>query len=1247
MHIDFPNDLPVVASKEVISKAIRDNQVIIVAGDTGSGKTTQIPKICLELYPEAKTLIGCTQPRRIAASSVASRVAEELGAYGDMVGYKIRFHDHTTERTRIKFMTDGVLLAETRNDPLLRRYGVIILDEAHERSLNIDFLLGYCKQLLPKRPELKLIIASATIDTESFSNHFRQAPVVSVAGRTYPVALRYQPADGEADNEDTYVERCASAILDLYLHAPPGDILAFLPTEKDIRACCTLVAQQASEAVVLPMFGRLQSADQRRIFQSHHATKIVIATNVAETSITVPGIRYVVDSGLARMSLYNARAKTTSLPVHRISRASCDQRKGRCGRIGPGLCVRLYSEEDYLEREPFTAPEITRANLAEVILQMVSLNLGRPEEFPFIDPPNRNAIRDGYKLLQELGAIGADHTLTAAGRFMAGVPIDPCISRILLQAKTENCLTEAKIIAAALAIQDPRIRPAEKEKAADEAHRRFAHKHSDFMSLLNIWYAFQADQADIRSWARLKKYCSANYLSFQRMREWLDLQEQLGRLLERQDGFIDNSTPASYEQVHKALASGFLRNIAVKKQAKLYQGAANKELMIFPGSHQFLSAGQWIIAASFIETNRLYALTVATIEPDWLEQLAGHLLKYSWSNPRWQKKTGQVVADEQVSLFGLVIVAARLVNFGRRDPKNIPEARSIFIQSALIEGNLAGSYPFLEHNQQLLADWRKTEDKLRTTAIVHDDATLFAFYDARLPDEIYDRSTLNRWLKLRGHKKLLMSEADVIRERPDDTTLADYPPSLTIGSLELQLEYRFAPGDPADGVTFRIPAGLTATFQPYLFEWLVPGLLREKMLFLIKGLPKGLRRHLVPASLTVDRLLDDIDLYKGSLYNAMAASIHKIFRIAINRSDWPEELPAHLQARFLLFDLDGSEICSGRNLLELIGVLDGRKKSEPASGLLSEDHTARWQGFVSRSWDFDDLPATVPLFSPQGEIAGYLHSVLIAKPDQGGVAVDFIDDPVLAGQQNLDGVAFLFRLQFPDGYKALKKHCDSMLSGPSALLLRQTGQDRKEAGEVMMLFVLRSLFPAINGTVPARETFFSQVAAIQRLGFFPAGRQILDDAAALLRQRREVEEKLQHFQRLDRRGLVFSAASVEEFRGLIAELVPPSFFRSAAATDLAPATRQLQSLAIRIARFYANPAKDLEKMKQLAPHLESLRQMEKRRSQMSEEAASLLDHYAMMVGEFRIAVFSPEIGTKIAVSAKKLQQQRQLVQSSC
>lgn len=1250
MKIQYPHDLPVVARKDEIREAISNNQVVIIAGDTGSGKTTQIPKICLELFPNAPSLIGCTQPRRIAASSVSARVTEELEELGDIVGYKIRFHDHTTKHTRIKFMTDGVLLAESRNDQLLNKYGVIILDEAHERSLNIDFLLGYLKKILPKRPDLKLIVTSATIDTEAFSKHFDKAPVINVTGRTYPVTVRYSPPSEDENSDDySYVEHCADTIVNIYKHEAPGDILAFLPTEKEIRACCALVAKKAQGAIVLPMFGRLHSGDQRKIFQSYSATKIVISTNVAETSITVPGIRYVVDSGLARMSFYNSRAKTTSLPIQRISRASCDQRKGRCGRVGPGICVRLYSDEDYNDREEFTLPEIKRANLAEVILQMISLKLGRPDEFPFIDPPHKNTIRDGYKLLQELGAISEHNTLTPTGRFMSCLPIDPCISRILLEAKIENCLKETKIIAAVLAIQDPRIRPAEKEADADAVHKLFAHKHSDFMTLLNIWNAFQEDQGESRSWSRLKKFCKANYLSFQRMREWVDLHEQLSRLLERQDDFYDNSEPASYEQIHKSLATGFLRNIAVKKQGKIYQGAGNRELMIFPGSHQFLAGGQWIIAASFLETNRLYGLTVATIEPDWLEPLAPHLVKRSWSNPRWNKKSGQIIAEEKVSLFGLIIVTGRLVNFPKRSSKNIPEAREIFIQAALIDKAINGNYTFLSENQNRIEKWRKAEDKLRTTAILQDEASLFAFYSERLPEHVCDRSTLNKYLKRKGHRTLLMTDDDIVKQLPDENRLADFPSTLNIGSAELQIVYDFSPGAESDGMSIRIPLSLAPALPYTYFEWLVPGLIKEKIHVLIKGLPKSLRKHLVPVNQSVEMILDDIEMYKGSLYSAIESAIHKMFRIAIQRSDWPSILPDHLRARFILFDLNGKDVAAGRDLSKLLSDVESKisKNSQQAEvGKDQKNVLAKWETLITRDWAFKDLPERFPLYTAQKDIAGYLFPHLVAKPEKGGVAVEFAKDLKTARQQNIKGLEFLYRLNFADGHKNLKKYCTSMLSGPSSLFLVDSGIEKKHGIDMVISFIYRTLFPSIDGSIPSESVFTAEITRVRQKGFYKEGRRIAEEAVSILKKRREVSEKLNHFIKLDSRRLIFTKEKTDDFSNLLGSVVPADYYVNHTSEDIDFTARQLQSLAIRIERFYSNPAKDKDKDKILKPHIDYLMQLKEKINDLNPEALAQLKIYEQMIGEFRISIFSPEIKTRVAVSAKKISQQRQLVLNS-
>ncbi|MEJ2033721.1 MAG: ATP-dependent RNA helicase HrpA, partial [Deltaproteobacteria bacterium] len=716
--IHFPATLPISNQKEKIVQALREHAVIIVAGDTGSGKTTQLPKMCLAAGLGHKRLIGCTQPRRLAATSVAARVREELGPDGaGLVGYKIRFEDRTGRNTRIKFMTDGILLAEAQRDPLMRAYEVVIVDEAHERSLNIDFLLGILERLLARRDDLKVIVTSATIDTEKFSRHFGDAPVIEVSGRTYPVEVRYRSHEEEDGGEEiSFVDRAVEAVIELRQRERPGDVLVFMPTERDIRETADSLAEAwkvgdrgawSREPIILPLFGRLSGPDQNRIFAPHSGQKIVIATNVAETSVTVPGIHYVVDTGLARISSYNVRARTTKMPVVSVSRASADQRRGRCGRVGPGVCLRLFSEEDYQGRPEFTLPEILRSNLAEVILRMVSLHLGDPADFPFVDPPSPRAIRDGYNLLGELGAIGADNRLTNRGRIMARLPLDPRISRMILEARDRNCLTEVTVIAAALSIQDPRVRPADKEAEADEAHARFQEESSDFLSFLNIWETFRRTVEQVKSRSRLRKFCKGHYLAYQRLREWLDVHEQIWTILEEENGprarksrqqpFLANSLPAPHEAIHQAVLSGNLRHIGCKKAKNIYQGAGGKELVIFPGSGLYNRAGQWIMAAELVETSNLYARTVAGIKPQWLEPLAGDLCRSTYSSPHWEKRRGQVVALEKVTLFGLIIAANRRVNFGRISPA---EARQIFIQSALIEGEIKGSYRFLERNRE-------------------------------------------------------------------------------------------------------------------------------------------------------------------------------------------------------------------------------------------------------------------------------------------------------------------------------------------------------------------------------------------------------------------------------------------------------------------------------------------------------------------------------------------------------------------
>lgn len=1241
MKIFYPDNLPINAHREQIVDAIRNNQVVVIAGDTGSGKTTQLAKMCLDALPGNTRLIGCTQPRRIATSTVATRVAEELGPLGYIVGYKIRFHDHTNTSTKIKFMTDGVLLAETRQDRQLLKYGVLIIDEAHERNLNIDFLLGYLKQLVERRSDLKVIITSATIDTQAFADHFGGAPVIQVSGRTYPVEIDYLPSLEEFESREGDLDHCVTTICDLFISPLHGDILVFLPTEKEIRECCRLLEQKIPQAAVMPMYGRLPAADQRRIFQPNKKVKIVVATNVAETSVTVPGIRYVIDSGLARISQYNVRAKTTSLPISRISRASCDQRKGRCGRVGPGHCIRLYSEEDYLDRALYSVPELKRSNLAEVILQMISLGLGEPARFPFIDPPTKGAIREGYRLLSELGAIDGQKKLTKRGRIMADLPIDPCISRIILEAVENNCLREIKIISAVLAIQDPRVRPTDHEKEAAAAQQVFNHPHSDFMILLNIWNHFHGDKLNGRSWSRLKKFCKTYYLSFQRMREWIDLHDQLHRLVTLKKGYEDNGTDAGYEQIHKSLLAGFVRNIARKKRGHMYQGANNKELMIFPGSHQFHKGGQWLLAASFIETNRLYGLTVATIEPEWIESVAGHLCSYSWNNPRWHKKSGQVVADETVSLFGLILSSGRKVNFGLRNKRNRAEARDIFIHSALVSGELSGNYTFLDRNQALKSKWLEAEEKLRIRTIVADDVTFHNYYSDKLPEDVYDQRTLNRFLKKRRRQNFLyMSDDDVLTRRPDENALVDFPPYRTIGAMKIRLEYHFDPGAEKDGVTFRLPVEFATTVSPSIFDWLVPGLLREKLTYLLKSLPKSIRKKLVPVGDTVDRLLDDIDFGVGPLLPTLEASILKQFKVLIPRSAWQPTLPLHLEPRFLIFDEQGEVLCEGRQLKDLLS-LKGKGRSSSSLPVLRPDDKKLfdyWHNSDHQTWNFKGLPTTLPVYTPSGEVAGFLYSTLVPDPDRGHVTVVFDKNPQHAEEVTEKGVLYLYRLQFRDQYRALKKMCSTSFSGPSAQVLQEHGKTRKAVVEALLYFILGSIFSPVKKHIPGEKEFLHKIEQVKKQGLFALGQEICNHLLSLYKKRRTLLETMKKPAAGRGGTLGFAADKRKEFLEHLEDIFPENLLSLHSSVNLQDIDRQLHCLTIRLDRYYASPAKDNQKYAQLRPYLAKLREIVGNKEELSEDGVEMMYRYRQMVDEFRISLFAPELKTRQKVSAKKLDQ---------
>ena len=1247
MDFFYPPNLPIVEYLNDISELVKNNQVVIIAGDTGSGKTTQIAKICLESFPEATGLIGCTQPRRIAATSVSDQVRHELREQSGLVGCKIRFRDQTSSKTRIKFMTDGVLLAETRQDRFLKKYDIIIIDEAHERSLNIDFLLGYLKQLLVKRNDLKIIVTSATIDTKLFSRHFSNAPVLQIEGRTYPVDLIYSSIE-ENEEDIGFIDHCVDTVSNICNHFPPGDILVFLPTEKDIRTCCEILEGRQSNHIVLPMFGRLQSSDQQKIFKQYHQNKIVIATNVAETSVTVPGISYVVDTGLARISSYNPRSRTTSLPVVRVSQASCNQRSGRCGRIGPGTCFRLYSEEDFQSRPPYTIPEIQRSNLAEVILQMVSLNLGDPFAFPFLDPPQKNAIRDGYRILEELGAISSSKHLTKHGRLMAQLPIDPVISRIIIEAAQNNCLSDIMIIASALAIQDPRIRPSEKEQKADEAHKVFAHPHSDFFVLLNIWKSFHSDKQSF-SWSRLKRFCQNNYLSFQRMKEWIDLHEQLQRILQKLPGFTFECSEPIYEQIHKSLLSGFFRQCARRKKGSVYQTGGNREIMIFPGSHQFLKSGDFILAGFLMETNRLYAMTVATIEPEWIEHAAIKYCSYSWTTIRWQQKTGRVIADETVALQGLPLIKGRIVNFANRDRSNIPEARSIFIQKALVEGKINLKADFLSKNLSLISKWKKAEHRLRKKDVVIEDSTIYQFYQKNLPAAVYDRSTLIKHLKKKGASSLLMSEGDILLRVPENHELADYPTSITLNSGEISLTYCFEPGNKTDGVTAHIPVHMLDRFKDDYFEWLVPGLLREKTMFLLKGLPKRIRKHLIPLSGTTDRILDSMIMYNGNYYGKLTGAIFKMFKISVHKSDWPLPLPDHLVMRFSIFDPDGNELMSGRDFLKFQKKIQSKPETLIKANVSPDDEKRirEISKNIYTTWSFSTIPSTIPLYTIKNQSAGNLFAALQKCSDHQGVKIVFLHSEQETDAVNTLGTRYLFRLALKDQSKMLKKHSKISLTGPSSLWLTKIYGSNAKAVDTLVATIFRLIFNERYPTIISQEQFNSTLADVKKMGFFKTGKEIIDQIMSLLRQRNQLSETINKYESLSIKKANRTPELYEELRCCLERILPIDFLDTFSETNFTETSRYIKSLAIRTERAYSNPHKDMQKQKAIKIHEKNIISFQKNCADAQQECQDLFNEYCYLVAEMRVSLFSPELKTKTAVSEKNISRLWKQLSSLC
>jgi ATP-dependent helicase HrpA len=964
--VTYPQNLPITPKRDEIIHAIKENPVVIISGETGSGKSTQIPKMCLDAGRGIGGKIGCTQPRRIAATTIGRRIAEELGEeIGKSVGYKIRFRDKTHPDAYIKIMTDGMLLAETQGDPLLSEYDALIIDEAHERSLNIDFLLGILKTLLINRSDLKLIITSATLDTEKFSKAFDSAPVVEVTGRLYPVEVEYMPIDHDLEDagEITYVDMAVRAVDTLRAKRGLGDILVFLPTEQDILETCErLEGHQYPGTTILPLFARLPGSHQGRVY-SVSGPKIVVATNVAETSLTIPGIKYVIDTGLARISRYQPRTRTTSLPISPISQSSADQRKGRCGRVQHGICIRLYTQEDYDSRPVFTPPEILRSNLAEVILRMLFLKLGNINSFPFVDRPNQRSIKDGFDLLVELGAIvkdGREFSLTENGRIMARMPMDPKISRMLLEAHEEGCVREVAVIASALSIQDPRERPLEKASQADQVHAPFRDPDSDFLTLLKIWKQYHRTWKTLKTQNKMRKFCKQHFLSFPRMREWVYIHEQITTILKERKigvgrGGVREISESLYAGIHKSILSGYLSNIALQKDKNIYRAARGREAMIFPGSTLFNKGRPWIVAAEMVKTSRLFARTTARIDNHWLEALGGNLCRYSYFEPHWEKSRGEVRAYEQVILYGLVIIPKRRVSYGPIDQE---ESHKIFIQSGLVEENVKEPFQFLTHNRNLVKRLTNMEDKVRRRDILVSEMEVADFYSRKLGG-IYDIRSLKRIIIERGGDDFLkLEEQDLLLYRPDKGELAQFPDRTTIGPNRFGFSYKFAPGDEEDGVTISIPSSLASRIPVERIEWGVPGLFREKVTALIKGLPKQYRKQLVPVSRTVDVIMEEMEKKNQSLLTTLAQFIYHRYSVDIPASAWSSvEIPDHLKMRVSITDHRGRALRSGRDF----GLLKG-SDAPPQTGIDS----AEWKKALAKDLRFLKKNLTLPAEGIEG-----------------------------------------------------------------------------------------------------------------------------------------------------------------------------------------------------------------------------------------------------------------------------------------
>ena len=1242
--ITYPDSLPITARKDEILQSIEEHPVVIVAGDTGSGKSTQIPKICLEAGRGLEAQIACTQPRRVAASALSRRLADELGvSWGDEVGCKIRFHDRTTPDTLVKMVTDGMLLAEIRGDPNLYQYDTLVIDEAHERSLNIDYLLGYVRIIRQRRPDLKVVITSATMDTEKFSTAFDGAPVIEVSGRRHAVEVSYQPLDELLDQDEdlSYVDAAVRAVVELLSKSREGDVLLFMPGERDIRECRDLLdARRLPGVEILALFSRLTSAEQQRVFSPGQARRVIVSTNVAETSLTIPRIRFVVDTGLARLNRFNPRTQTQRLPIEAISQSSAEQRAGRCGRVRDGVCVRLYGEEDFQSRPRYTQPEIQRSDLAEVILRMRDLDLGDVERFPFVDPPSPQAVKAGYQLLQELGALDAQRRLTALGRDMARLPIAPTVSRMILQAKQENALREVVVIAAAISIQDPRERPLEQQEEADRSHRQLAHPESDFLSLLRIWDTYHERLGQLKTQNQMRRFCREHFLSFVRMREWRDIHEQLSGALREPGTFKVHrrqvESPASYDAVHRSIVAGLLGNIACKKEHNLYRAARSREAMLFPGSGLFqrkagssrkaAAAGSpatstdgsaledsqggapaWIVASEMVETSRLFARCAARVDPAWLLELGSHLCRSSYRDPYWNRSSSRVLVRETVRLHGLELTT-REIPYARVEPG---AATGIFIREALAADDIDTPHRFLKHNRDIRERIETWQTRMRRRDGIDLERAAVDFYTAHLIDvsSVHD---LNRIIRQEeGDQFLHMTEVDLLGDRDSSVDRESFPDSMSLDGSQAALAYAYRPGEDEDGVTIRLSHTQLDTVHPEILEWLVPGLFEEKITCLLRTLPKGIRKSLVPIPQTARAIASELEPTHPSFLECLEVFIRRRYRVDISRADWrSDDLPPYLRMRVEVCDDDGKVVIAGRDLTEICRRLERHDTPAELEAWQRQSEAFSQDGLTG--WSFGDLPERV-------EVTRVSGVPLFAYPglerDDAGARLRLFKTPVEAEAASRGGFVRLFESALKPDLAWLRAELEG---------LHRLGDLYSPAGDHLTADAYESVVTHLFANDP--------VLPLTRRSFEDRRQRALNELPALSSACTDLVSELLET-RLD---ILACENPYAEVADDLQRLLPDRFLRVVPFSRLVHLSRFLRAVLIRAERSRLDRSKDVSKADQVRLYADRLNELIAEKQVVGSRRHQLIDEYRWLLEEWRVSVFAQELGTSQPVSPKRL-----------